>query len=248
MARVPAPALPRNGAAGSVPRSVQRLGAAVALAVLVIFVAVSASTAAAQEDSNSPYTLADFSGIQEPTQEKKLADLSKPGVRKQLGCSVCRAVVGDFREVMSDRLEERRVIAAAAEEKRVANGGAPVPSHKRKPVRVTELDVAEVTDGFCQRVAKEYNLMTLDNQPGFQDGERRSDHGYWVSQFFEMRCSELLEAREEEMVRHFREAPDQFLARICNDCKWKLETPAASPAADDEAPVDPSKLTDRLDL
>uniref|UniRef100_A0A7S1MJ50 DUF3456 domain-containing protein n=1 Tax=Neobodo designis TaxID=312471 RepID=A0A7S1MJ50_NEODS len=209
---------------------------------IVFTLAVMCAAVWAQEESDSPYTLSDFSGIKNPTNEKKLPDLAKPGVRKQLTCSVCRAVVGDFREAMLERQQHREEIAAAEEAKRIANGGA--PSKKRKRVRVTELDVAEVTDGFCQRVAKEYNLMTLDNKPGFKDGERRSDHGYWVSQFFELRCSELLEQREEEMVRYFAEVPDQFLARICNDCKWKLDT-AEHP---DTSKIDPSQLSEKVEL
>jgi hypothetical protein len=155
----------------------------------------------AQEKTDSPYTLADFSGIQAPTKENKLPDLNNPAVRKQLGCSVCRGVVFEVRDQLMERWTKRK--------------DGPKP-------RLTELDIAEVTDGFCERAAKDYNLMTLDNQPNFKEGERRSEMGYWVSQFFELRCSEILEHREGDMLKHFREQPDQFLARICNDCNWKM--------------------------
>lgn len=215
------------------------------LAVVAVLVALLVLGVSSEDEPPSPYSLSDFSGVKNPTNEKKLPDLGNAAVRKQLTCSVCRAVVGDFREILSERLEERRKVVFAEEKAQVAGGAKPTP-HKAlaRKARVTELDVAEVTDGFCQRVAKEYNLMTLDNKPDFKNGERRADHGYWVSQFFELRCSELLDEKEEEMVKHFREAPDQFLARICNQCKWKLDAPEHP----DTAAVDPSQLKDKIEL
>lgn len=156
-----------------------------------------------QESTESPYTLSDFSGIKNPTKENKLPDLSKSGVQKQLTCSVCRAVAGDIRELFMERLDKKET-----------------PKNGKKK-RLSDLDIAEVTDGFCERLAKEYSMMTLDNQPDFKEGERTWDKGYWVSQFFELRCSEILEKKEEEMLKHFTEYPDQFLSRICNDCVWK---------------------------
>lgn len=163
----------------------------------MFLVVAAAAVAEAQETTDSPYTLSDFSGVRNPTKENKLPDLGNPKVIKALGCSVCRGVVSDFREIALKRLA------------------------RLGKKRLSELDVAEITDGFCERVAKEYNLMTLDNMPQFKDAEKRSEHGYWVSQFFENRCSELLDQREQEFITYFKEEPDQFLARICNDCDWK---------------------------
>lgn len=174
--------------------------------------------AAAQEESDSPYSLADFSGIKNPTKENKLPDLGSPAVRKQLGCSVCRAVVGDIRDQFMGLLKKKD------------------QPEKAKRRRLSELDIATVTDGFCERLSKEFNLVALDNIPDFAEKDRRYDKGYWVSQFFELRCSELLDAREDEMVKHFQEHPDQFLQRICNECTWKTKDwDAAAEAKKQEA-------------
>lgn len=143
-----------------------------------------------------------------PKKENVLPDLSDPSVRKQLQCSVCNAVSNEIRTAFMERVLKK-------------DPPAKKKSGKPSKPKLSDLDVAEVLDGFCERVGKEYGMMDLRTQPDWKKEDKDAHKGYWITSFFVNHCSEVVSEMEETMIKHFREHPDQFLHRICPLCKWK---------------------------
>ena len=130
------------------------------------------------------------------TKQNKLPDLGDPKARHGMACSVCRGVVGEVHQILNNLAK------------------------KGPKGRPREMDVAEAFDGICPRLAGEFSLMTLDNQMDFSEEEKKNHKGYYVRTFFENRCGALFDEREDDMVKYFREHPDQFLTRICTGCEF----------------------------
>eukprot|EP00759_Apiculatamorpha_spiralis_P034716 PhF_6_TR35756/c0_g1_i1/m.51942 len=159
---------------------------------VVLAMVFHAHTITANVKNAGPLEDLDFIKKAGKIKEAGLPNIQNPAVYKQLQCSACRSVTRELHTILNKQFSNRKI---------------------------GEIAIAEITDGFCERLADEFG-MYQPNRPHLDlpDEEKRPDKGYWVNAFFIARCSETLDKFEDYLFREYKKHETEYMMTACPDC------------------------------